>query len=58
MDPIDDTENPVKYNNDTYTVYIDTKMGNALIGSDALYNDNYTVVDLLLDGQKDTMVRE
>lgn len=58
MDPIANTENPVKYNNDTYTVYIDTKMGNALIGSDALYNDNYTVVDLLLDGQKDTMVRE
>lgn len=58
MDPISNTENPIKYNNNTYTIYIDAKMGNAISGSNALYNDNSTVFDLLLDGQKDTMQRE
>ena len=58
MDPIDDIENPVKYENNKYVVYIDTKMGNALSGSTALYNSNDTVYDLLLEDQEDTMTRE
>ena len=58
MDPISNTENPIKYNNNTYTVYIDTKMGNAIGGSNAIYNNNTTVYNLLLEGQKDTMIRE
>lgn len=58
MDPVNNNENPVKYNNNSYTVYIDAKMGNAIGGSNALYNDNMTIVDLLLDGQKDVMIRE
>lgn len=58
MDPIADSENPVKYDNNKYTIYIDAKMGNAIDGSDALYNDTTTIYKLLLDGQKDTMSRE
>lgn len=58
MDPINSDDTKVKYDNNTYTIYIDTKMGNAIGGSNALYNDNMTIVDLLLDGQKDVMVRE
>ena len=58
MDPINDTESKVKYDNDKYTVYIDTYMGSSLLGSSALYNSNTTVVDLLLEGQEDVMVRE
>lgn len=58
MDPINSDSTKVKYDNDKYTVYIDAKMGNAIGGSNALYNDNITIVNLLLDGQKDVMVRE
>lgn len=58
LDPIGNTNTKVKYDNNKYTVYIDAKMTNAFDGSDALYNDNGTIVDLLLDGQKDTMIRE
>ena len=58
MDPINDTESKVKYDNDKYTVYIDTYMGSSLLGSSALYNNNVTVVDLLLEGQENVMVRE
>lgn len=58
MDPINDTESKVKYDNDKYTVYIDTYMGSSLLGSSALYNNNITVVDLLLEGQENVMVRE
>ena len=58
MDPIDDTENPVKYDNDKYTLYIDAKMGSALTGSTALYNDNTSIYDLLLEDQKDVMMKE
>ena len=50
----------VGYNddNDKYTVYIDAKMGNAIGGSTALYNDNSAIVDRLLKDQEDVMVRE
>ena len=58
MDPINSDSTKVKYNNDKYTVYIDAKMGNAIGGSNALYNDNITIVNLLLNGQNDVMVRE
>ena len=58
MDPINSDSTKVKYDNDKYTVYIDAKMGNAIGGSNALYNDNITIVNLLLNGQKDVMVRE
>lgn len=58
MDPVNSYNTKVKYDNDKYTVYIDAKMGNAIGGSNALYNDNMTIVDLLLNGQKDVMVRE
>ena len=58
MDPINSDSKKVKYDNDKYTVYIDAKMGNAIGGSNALYNDNITIVNLLLNGQKDVMVRE
>lgn len=58
MDPINNDSIKVKYSNNTYTVYIDTKMTNSFDGSDALYNDNMTIVDLLIDGQKDVMIRE
>ena len=33
-------------------------MGGTFGGSTALYNDNSTIVDLLLKDQKDVMVRE
>lgn len=33
-------------------------MGGTFGGSTALYNDNLTIVDLLLKDQKDVMVRE
>lgn len=58
MDPINNLDNSIKYDNDKYTIYIDAKMGNAISGSTALYNDNMTIFNLLLDGQKDTMTRE
>lgn len=58
MDPIGSDSSKVKYENDKYTVYIDAKMGNAIEGSSALYNDNSTIVDSLLKDQKDVMVRE
>lgn len=58
MDPINNNENPVKYINNSYAIYIDAKMGNAFGGSTALYNDNGAIFDLLLDGQNDVMVRE
>lgn len=58
MDPIGSDSSKVKYENDKYTVYIDAKMGNAIEGSSALYNDNSTIVDLLLKDQKDVMIRE
>ncbi len=58
MDPIGYDSSKVKYENDKYTVYIDAKMGNAIEGSSALYNDKSTIVDLLLKDQKDVMIRE
>lgn len=58
MDPINSENTKVKYENDKYTVYIDAKMGNAIEGPTALYNDNSTIVDSLLKDQKDVMVRE
>lgn len=58
MDPIGSDSSKVKYENDKYTVYIDAKMGNAIEGPTALYNDNSTIVDSLLKDQKDVMVRE
>lgn len=58
MDPINSENTKVKYENDKYTVYIDAKMGNAIEGSSALYNDNSTLVDRLLKDQKDVMIRE
>lgn len=58
MDPIGSDSSKVKYENDKYTVYIDAKMGNAIEGSSALYNDNSTLVDRLLKDQKDVMIRE
>lgn len=58
MDPINSENTKVKYENDKYTVYIDAKMGNAIGGSTALYNDNLAIVDSLLKDQKDVMVRE
>lgn len=58
MDPIGSDGSKVKYENDKYTVYIDAKMGNAIDGSSALYNNNSTIVDSLLKDQKDVMVRE
>lgn len=58
MDPIENTDKPIKYNNKTYTIYIDTRMSNAISGSDALYNDNITIYNLLLKNQSDTMTRD
>ena len=58
MDPIGSDSSKVKYENDKYTVYIDAKMGGTFGGSTALYNDNSTIVDLLLKDQKDVMIRE
>ena len=58
MDPINSENTKVKYENNKYTVYIDAKMGNAIGGSTALYNDNSAIVDRLLKDQKDVMVRE
>ena len=58
MDPVESDSSNVKYENDKYTVYIDAKMGGTFGGSTALYNDNSTIVDLLLKDQKDVMIRE
>ena len=58
MDPINRTNKNIKYENDKYVIYIDAKMGNSISGSNALYNNNSMIYDLLLKDQKDIMVRE
>ena len=58
MDTINRTNKNIKYENDKYVIYIDAKMGNSISGSNALYNNNSMIYDLLLKDQKDIMVRE